>query len=225
VNIVSPVVKTVVCLANSRKHGGRCVAGKTLGSETPPMWVRPVSTRSDGGLSLQDIRLSDGRCPELLDVIRIPVRRATPHTYQRENHLIGWGRWSSEGRYDGNLSPLCDEVRTLWFNGCRSGGGVNDRVPVVEANKLCSSLLLIAPDVLHIRVVAAFETKSVRAKFCYRGVWYDLKVTDPVVEAQYLGRPAGTETIRTRPLYLCVSLGIPFDGYVYKLVASIIGLD
>jgi hypothetical protein len=225
VNIVSPVVKTVVCLANSRKLGGRCVAGKTIDSETPPVWVRPVSACGDGALSLFDIRFGDGRCPQLLDIVTIPVRHAAPQDYQRENYLIGSGRWSSEARFEGDLAHLCDRVDTLWLNGCRSGGGINDRVPVAEANKLRSSLLLIAPESVQMRVVNSFEKKSVRVRFIYRRVCYDLKVTDPVAEARYLDRPVGTETIRTRPLHLCVSLGVPFEGYVYKLVASIIGLN
>lgn len=225
VNIVSPVVKTVVCLANSRKLGGRCIAGKTIDSKTSPMWVRPVSARADGALSPFEIRFSDGRCPQLLDIVKIPVRCVAPHYYQRENYLIGGGRWSSEAQFEGDLAHLCDKVGTLWLNGCRSGGGINDRVPLAEASKLRSSLLLIAPESVQLRVVDSFEKKSVRVRFVYQRVYYDLKVTDPVVETRYLDRPIGTETIGARPLYLCVSLGVPFDGYVYKMVASIIGLN
>ena len=73
-NVVSPVYLTVVCLANSRKHGGRCVAGKVIGEPGGPYWIRPVSARPDGSLSLGEIRLPDGTLPQPLDIIQVPVR-------------------------------------------------------------------------------------------------------------------------------------------------------
>ncbi len=38
-------VKQVVCLANSRKLNGRCIAGKELVQGKATDWIRPVSTR------------------------------------------------------------------------------------------------------------------------------------------------------------------------------------
>lgn len=39
------VSKTIVCLANSRKLSGRCVAGKEYSASSFGAWVRPVSAR------------------------------------------------------------------------------------------------------------------------------------------------------------------------------------
>ena len=55
----------VVCLANSYKHGERCIAGKLL--ETGA-WVRPVSDVGHGEIPWK-ARLIVGREPELLDVL------------------------------------------------------------------------------------------------------------------------------------------------------------
>ena len=224
-NNVLPVVKTVVCLANSRKYGGRCIAGKVIDDGLPPIWFRPVSTHPDGALSVCDVRFEDGRCPQLLDVLEIPVKRPSTHDFQKENWLISDDYyWDSEARFEGNLSNLCDDVDTLWFNTSRHPHSCNDSVSESDLPAVHSSLLLIEPEMMRIRVVQFGGKKSVRARFCYRDVWYDLKVTDPVVEAHYKERPVCVEIIKTRPLYLCISLGLPFRGHAYKLVASIIGL-
>jgi len=39
------IVKRMVCLANSRKLNGRCVAGRELVAGQPTGWLRPVSER------------------------------------------------------------------------------------------------------------------------------------------------------------------------------------
>lgn len=46
----------IICLANSRKHGGRCVAGlRTDGGG----WLRPVGTLLDGTLYPPDYTMDD----------------------------------------------------------------------------------------------------------------------------------------------------------------------
>lgn len=222
---VSPIYLTVVCLANSRKHGGRCVAGKVLDQPGRPYWVRPISERRDGSLSLSQICLQDGSYPGLLDILEVPVKCYTFTDFQVEN-VITDDRypWLKKGRYAGDLTALVDDTPQLWQNNCHDCKGTNDRIPISEAGNLSSSLLLIKPSVMYIRVVNGFEKKAVRARFCYKSVWYDLKVTDPRVEARYLDHPLGSEKVMTRSLGLCISLGVAFEGYIYKLVAGVIGL-
>ena len=42
----NPKVKQIVCFANSRKLGGRCIAGKEwLADGVLGQWIRPVSDR------------------------------------------------------------------------------------------------------------------------------------------------------------------------------------
>ncbi|WP_375233212.1 dual OB domain-containing protein [Pseudomonas syringae] len=38
-----PHTLDMVCLANSWKHGGRCIAGKIYGGDRSGEWIRPVS--------------------------------------------------------------------------------------------------------------------------------------------------------------------------------------
>jgi ATP-dependent DNA helicase RecQ len=91
---MSPVAR-IICLANSRKHGAHCVAG--IDPETG-RWIRPVSGLDDGRLS-REMRLVDGREPELLEILRIPVAYKGPdYGYESENHLLLPGPWVSEGK-------------------------------------------------------------------------------------------------------------------------------
>ena len=44
-------VKRIVCLANSRKLNGRCLAGKEFGGKGVGTWIRPVGAREHGEVS------------------------------------------------------------------------------------------------------------------------------------------------------------------------------
>jgi ATP-dependent DNA helicase RecQ len=90
---MSPVAR-IICLANSRKHGAHCVAGIELGTGR---WVRPVSKLDDGRLT-REMRLLEGREPELMEILRIPVAETGPdYEYESENRLLLPGLWVSEG--------------------------------------------------------------------------------------------------------------------------------
>jgi hypothetical protein len=68
--------------------------------------------------------------------------------------------------------------------------------------------------------------RKVRAQFSYGGITYILSVTDPIIEKSYLDKDENTYTIQNPHdrIYVCVSMGLPWEGYCYKFIASIIGL-
>ena len=85
------------------------------------------------------------------------------------------------------------------------------------------SLCLIRPDDFVLDVSDDLDgRKKVRAKFTYREIPYLLSVTDPVIEKTYLMKERGEYPLAAKDLYLTVSLGEPFNGYCYKLVAAVI---
>ena len=216
-------VKRIVCLANSRKYQGRCIAGRELlRGGRPGPWVRPVSAREFEEISWDERRLGEGGEPLLLDIIDVPVLEARPKSYQSENWLLNPGRaWSLVGRVGpGRLSRLVESAGPLWIDGYSSSEGSNDRIPTVQAERLDNSLCLIRVEGAVIRVTTYQERTRLRVYFRHAGTEYGLRPTDPEYENRYLSREAGE--YRIGETYLTVSLGEPFEGYTYKLIAAII---
>jgi hypothetical protein len=220
--------KQIVCLANSRKWSGRCIAGKEIRDKKLGGWVRPVRAEGTGELSYQDIRYRKGGTPKLLDIITVPLVKYNPHSYQTENYLVDIkSRWIKTGVLPVSLVPrLCDTPATLWINGYNSLKGCNDRIPLDRVEKeITSSLYFIEPASLAIIVENEYNDKrKVRAEFIYNEVVYKLAITDPEVEIKYLNQDDGSYQVNKPQVYLCVSLGEPYNGYCYKLVAGIINL-
>ena len=221
-------MKRIVCLANSRKHSGRCVAGKELRSDgTPGSWLRPVSDRPSEEVSEHERQYKDGSDPQILDIIDIPLKNPAPKTYQSENWVldpehywtrVGQAKWK-------DLEMLTDDPDVLWLNVSSTYSGLHDRVSERDANELEDSLYLLHVEDLKIRVFApgaAFDNpkRRVQADFEHRGVHYQLWVTDPVVERKYLAKDDGDYEIGE--CFLTVSLGEPHKGDCYKLVAAVI---
>ncbi len=113
----------------------------------------------------------------------------------------------------------------LWDNSSSSYNGVRDRVEVSLAEKSRSSLKLIEVDNFQISVDiegAAFGNakRKVRGMFSLNGVQYSLAITDPAVERVYLA--SNNDAYNVGKAILCISLGEPYQGYAYKLIASVI---
>lgn len=218
-------IKRIVCLANSRKLGGRCIAGKEVWQSGYGEWIRPIGYTETGELALSQIQCQDRQIPRLLDVIQVPLEIHRPHTFQAENHLITANKiWMREQPILQSQLPLMvDDAVSLWFYGFNSFSGINDRIPEAIADaQIRSSLLLIKPEQVELRVVSELGGRKVRAHFVYHDVEYLLMVTDPIVENEMLRRPNGNYPIPQNSVYLCVSLGEPFQGFTYKLVAAVI---
>jgi len=60
----------------------------------------------------------------------------------------------------------------------------------------------------------------VRARFPLGEKRYVIAVTDPVIAREYLAKENGEYPIGIARL--CISIGEPYQGYCYKLVAGII---
>ena len=221
-------IKRIVCLANSRKRSGRCIAGKEILKDgRPGAWVRPVSDRETGEVSEEERQYEDGSDSCVLDVIDVPVLEAQPSSFQRENWLLDpkhyWSKVRSMTQND--LADFVDPATSLWVNGCSTYNGLNDRIPIDEADDLDSSLRLVKIDRLELVVSQPGRDfgnyrRRVQGRFTYSNVDYWLRITDPAYERQYLSRPDGSYEIGKS--YLTVSLGESYQGYSYKLIAAVI---
>jgi len=92
-------VKKIVCLANSMKKGGNCIAGREVLENGYGGWIRPVSARPSAELSFAEYKYETGGYCQLLDIADIPLSRAEPRGHQTENHVIDAAcRWTRAGR-------------------------------------------------------------------------------------------------------------------------------
>ncbi|MBE9005768.1 hypothetical protein IQ259_12095 [Fortiea sp. LEGE XX443] len=92
-----PSLKRIVCLANSWKLKERCVAGIDLDTGR---WIRPVCEQypNDGRVP-REVRLVEGREPELLDIIAIPLAdTGNDFGFESENLTILQGKWQLLGK-------------------------------------------------------------------------------------------------------------------------------
>ncbi|MCU1260302.1 MAG: hypothetical protein JWO80_3187 [Bryobacterales bacterium] len=217
---------TIVCLANSRKHSGRCVAGKEFSGGRAGCWIRPVSRLDLQELSEEDMRYENGEYPKLLDVIQIPVTEEAPVGCQTENWIIDplfyWVRTGRAGWQEAH--GAVDSVpANLWINGFSSIHGMNDRFPEDRARELSGSLLLVQPEGMMIRVgvEGAAHKRKVRGEFLHNARRYQLAVTDPEVESAFLAKHDGEYSILD-DCVLTLSISLPFEGFCYKLIAAVI---
>jgi hypothetical protein len=191
-------VKRIVCLANSRKLAGRCVAGKEWAGDRAGVWIRPVSAREFEEVSEYERQYEDGSDPRVLDIMNVPLISAKPKSYQPENWLLDPNLyWEKQGRLAwSDVASLADAPAILWKNASNSTNGYHDRVLEIEAAQFGSSLYLIRVTDLKLKVFApgtAFGNakRRVQGRFSYRGTQYWLWVTDPIWERHYLAGSDG----------------------------------
>lgn len=221
-----PTTKRIVCLANSRKLNGRCIAGRELINDSPGDWIRPVSTREHQEVSEYERQYKDGSDPRLLDILDIPLQKHHPEDYQQENWLLDPEYyWRKIAKYSWNdLQKLSETGGTLWRNGDSTYNGSNDQIQLHHAKNETSSLKLIHVDKLSLRVFApqkAFgnSKRRVQGRFRFGYNYYALWITDPDIERAYLRREDGNYELGE--CYLTISLGEPYESYCYKLIAAV----
>jgi hypothetical protein len=204
----------LLCLANSTKHNGRCVAGIRLDTGE---WVRPVSSAEDGTLSPAMCTLDIGREAQPLDIIDMDLIGARPEPHQPENWVIASRPWQLAEQW--SVGQAVETLDPATENGPALLGGTSSRIPVtdIEANPVTTSLAVVRVTAPHF-VVNTYG--KVRARFSLRGQHYDLSVSDREpwvddVRRQHVLLPSSD-------WYLTISLTEPFSltGACHKLVAA-----
>ena len=204
-------VVEMLCLANSRKYGRRCVAGM-LGDGS---WIRPVSETEDGSLPESACRLDEGRPIQPLDVVELAVAKADPRPHQPENWLITDEPWKLlRTRAISDITSflnrhICDEPSIFGTRG-RSVSWAQIRIRGVD-----HSLALVKVTRPLFRW-SEWNPTQLRAVFPYRGRTYDFPMT-------FEDRPPPGRSASA--WYLTISLGEPLERQgkdCYKLVAGAI---
>jgi hypothetical protein len=225
-----PYTKALVCLANSRKLSGRCVAGREWDGQKFGAWIRPIGPTQKGELGTERL-YKGGKDPKLLDLMEVPLLRAVPVDYQSENHLVDTSKkWQHRGAITRQqLTSAVDKHKgPLWVNGQSTGNGRNDKLSVSVAKVQPNSLALIQPKELIMKIDTEgkdFDNprRKVRGEFSLDGERYVLAVTDPVIEAEFLKLKDGSSRSSENPI-LCISVSEVFEkqNACYKLIAGVI---
>ena len=211
----------ILCLANSKKYGERCIAGVQLlpdaqsqfhfvKHEGRPKWLRPVSNEDYGQVPaslVKDIAVGD--------ILAFELVRHCPIGYQVENCLFAEG--SLEKLRPGALSaPHLDQLAEP-AEGALLGSGRRYLEPS-EIESVRRSLVLVKPSEAQPYFTTPYHTKP-RVKFRLGSIQYDLPITDVNFFDQM---QEGLAALQGRTAYLTISLGIPFEGKYYKLAAGIV---
>jgi len=220
--------KTIVILANSIKHSQHCVAGKDIVTKD---WIRLVSNANGSELTDEQTlyRNPYGKFPiKVMQKVEIEFLQAAPLINQPENYIIMDAIWLQRynlGRYE--LDSYLDNPDILWSNISSSIQGENDKVSYEHIEKghvvITQSLYLIKVNNAKVIVITnIMNNKRIRLSFAYKGINYNLAVTDPSMRENFLYRDIGEYQLNEIK-YLCISLAEPFtDGFCYKLAAAIL---
>ena len=220
-------IQRILCLANSRKLNGRCVAGRKFDGHNAGVWIRPVSDRESGEVSEYERQYEDGTDPQVLDIIDVPLLRPGPAGYQSENWLLDQRYyWEKTGELSpSDLHRIVEPVEPLWIDGHSTYSGSNDKVPVALLAEIETSLRLIQVDALTLAVSAPGEAfgnakRRVQGRFAHAGQQYSLWVTDPRYEKAYLAQSDGDYELGS--CCLTISLAERYQDACHKLIAAII---
>ncbi len=227
-------MRRIVCLANSRKPDGRCIAGKLYAQGKFGAWLRPISMREGEELSEQERLSSTGLEPVLLDVLEFTVLKHKPSSHQPENFVINpQHKFKQVGRISPQeLLKVIDRPTNLWIMGYQSKTfGKNDLVPPTRITEVSNSLYLIHPHSFTIQVVQGTYSLQVRGHFTYLGAEYNLRITDPIVEERFI--PKGVGEYKIEDVLLTISLAEklftvasnPSSSGYYKLIAGVIDIS
>jgi hypothetical protein len=209
----------IVCLSNSYKEGGRCLAGIVLDENNNPIfdnlnpkWLRPISNSLHGEIPTNLVEQFN-----LLDIINIEIT-GYPEiiNYQSENAFFDSTSLCRIGSYDtSKINKLCCN-RSVIF------GNKGKAVAKNAINLLSYSLMFVKTN--KFRVIERSYTDSPysqrRLQFYFNNIMYDFPITDPF----FLGKYKLDKNIlkNCKEIYLCLSLAVEWANWYYKLVASII---
>ena len=216
----------IVCLANSRKLGGHCVAGLRLDGAG---WVRPVGAPADGVLWPRDYTLTTGKAVRPLEVVKVSVRSHRPAPHQPENWVIDGAPWAP------SACPARATLLSVLRQGVVAGPelltGCADRVPYArfEKDPAAASLALVAPEDLYLyHHMKASGKLQAHGRFSLgapdRLTLYDLPITEP--HWQDAMRRYNPRTLRQADakFLVTISLSEPYAEECYKLIAAIMPL-
>jgi len=218
----------ILCLANSEKHGQRCLAGVRIDTGG---WIRPVSTEGGGALFEDQYTAECGKVAQPLDSVRIRFDQYSPKYHQPENWLI------SKQESLELLGSELNKLQLLALNTALQREGKifsterNSRSKIELKDSLSTqSLTLIRPQNAQFYINTSSNNNQPRTEFDFDGHHYDFPITDPrwrqrVRSENPRDLPSINDLDNNEDLLFTISLGEEFEGHCYKIVAAIFSLD
>jgi len=212
------MLKRFVCLANSFKEGGRCLAGieidqndKPVFENKRPKWIRPICNTLHGEVHTH--LCSHIRLLEIveIDIISFP----NLGSYHSENALFNESSIRVASRFNGSLSLFCDDAKLIFGN---RGKAISEE----SITRLAYSLMFIKTNKFEV-VGRSYdnvpEKIQYRLVFSYNGNEYNFPITDPDFLNKLRINPEFYKNYQA--LFMSLSITIPWESWYYKLVAGI----
>ncbi len=203
----------IVCLANSYKRGGRCIAGIDLNTR---QWVRPMGDGHEGAIGGE--RIINGAEPKILDVLEIQFDDdADDKGCQPENKVFTSLAWHKVGRMSvDEIMKYIEKSRSLLHNYDNKVlfSEFTDKIPILQWKSL---------QLIQVRNAKFLKNPwdKTECGFCYSSEWYTLKAPCPEADS-CLGQRGN--------YILTISMAGPYarnkgdKEYCYKMVAGVIEL-
>lgn len=215
--------KYFVCLANSYKRGGRCIAGVEIISDNNggwmparnedgrPRWIRPIARTTYGEIpnyiaediaTLSLVKLTDVvLCPEEAHVENVFYSRMEKCNYEITLEPSVMNKFidtAHQSIFQSRGRAVSAEMLV----------GIHYSLMLIHSNRACAY------------IDENREKSKNRMKFSYYGAEYDFPITDPTFIERLKQNPEGYLSIND--VYLTISLGLEFEGWHHKLVAGVI---
>lgn len=215
--------KYFICLANSYKRGGRCIAGVEVvpkgnagwmlvhNDDDIPRWIRPIARTIYG-----EIPNFVGETIKILSIVKLT--NVVPCQEKAHSENVYYSRMEQCNDVISQDSSVVNQLidtkhQSLFHN---RGRAVSAEMLAV----INYSLMLIQPDKASAYIDENREKSKNRMKFTYYGVVYDFPITDPSFIECLKKNPDKFANIND--VYLTLSLGLEYEGWHHKLVAGVI---
>lgn len=211
-----------ICLANSLKRRGRCIAGIEVTinhgrwtvvrkADGTPRWIRPIDRTTEFG----EILIDEARTIPLLSIVTLEDVEPIPQQAHQEDVL--YSRMKVIGRTSDSTTILRlfeDRLHPVIFY------GTDRAIDVPTYIAADHSLMFIHADAANIVTDIREDKTRYRMLLTFNNVTYDLSVTDPdYIEALNTGRASvGIQS----DIYVTLSLGLVYEERHHKLVAAVV---
>lgn len=211
-----------ICLANSLKRRGRCIAGIEVTidngrwtvvrkADGTPRWIRPIDRTTEFG----EILIDEARTVPLLSIVTLEDVVPIPQQAHQEDVL--YSRMKVVGRASDSAAILHlfeDCLHRVIFY------GTDRAIDVPTYNAADHSLMFIHAEAADIVVDVRDDKTRYRMQLTFNNVTYDLSVTDPdYIEALNTGRASvGIQS----DIYVTLSLGLVYEERHHKLIAAVV---